>query len=89
MVGYDSPEMRSKDASEKEAAVLAKEFLKTLLPKGVFRGKCNGLDKYGRLLLDLKHKGVPLYTVMIQNGHGYAYDGKTKQKKGEADRSME
>ena len=79
MVGYDSPEMRTKNANEKEAAVSAREFLKTLLPKGVFLGPCKGLDKYGRLLLDLKHKSIPIKDIMILNTHGYAYEGRTKQ----------
>lgn len=79
MVGYDSPEMRSKNAEEKEAAIQAKEFVKTLLPKGTFLGTCNGLDKYGRLLLNIQYKGQYIKDIMILKKHGYAYEGKTKK----------
>jgi endonuclease YncB( thermonuclease family) len=81
MMGYDSPEMRTKNESDKKLAIDARDFLKTLLPKGLFRGQCRGLDKYGRLLLDLKCAGTrtPISSIMITNGHGYKYDGGTKR----------
>jgi len=79
LVGFDAPEMRSQNADEKVAAIAAKRFLMTLLPAHTFRGKCAGLDKYGRLLLKLEHKGVAIEQIMILNNHGYAYEGKTKQ----------
>ena len=79
MKGYDSPEMKGKSQEEKEAAIAARDFLKTLLPNKIFLAKCEGLDKYGRILLDLKHKGLPIKEIMILNNHGYEYDGGTKK----------
>ena len=79
MLGYDSPELKSSNDAEKEAAVQAREFLKTILPVDhVFVGDVHGLDKYGRLLLDYRHKGRPIADVMISAKHGVAYHGGKK-----------
>jgi endonuclease YncB( thermonuclease family) len=78
--GYDSPELRTKDVREKEAALRAKDFLQSHLPSGVSRFQINGLDKFGRLLVSYTKNGKSLADVMIENGHGYAYAGGTKQK---------
>ena len=80
MCGYDSPELKSKDEGEKAAAIAARDFFKTLLPTRMFRSQCVGLDKYGRMLLDMKckHSKAKIRDVMISNGHGVAYDGKKK-----------
>lgn len=79
MKGYDSPEMKTKSEEEKKAAIEARDFLKTLLPTNIFLAKCEGLDKYGRILLDLKYQGLPIKEIMILNNHGYEYDGGTKK----------
>lgn len=79
--GFDSPEIRTKNSQEKEAAQNAKNFLIELLPKKPFRLNIIGLDKYGRFLVDLHLKnGKSLKQVMIDAGHGYEYDGGTKKK---------
>lgn len=80
LIGYDSPELKTKDEDEKKRAIAARDFLKTILPKNAFRGKCKGLDKYGRILLDLKFKRKSISEIMIDSGHGLYYDGKTKSK---------
>jgi len=76
MSGYDSPEMRGDD---KESAIAAREFLKSILPSGVFRVNVQGLDKYGRLLIDFKINRRRVCDVMIERGFGYAYDGGKKR----------
>ena len=76
--GYDAPEMRSKDEEEKQKAILARDFLKEILPKKIFYGKCNGLDKYGRLLLNIKVNNIDISQIMIQKGHAYSYNGGKK-----------
>lgn len=88
LVGFDAPEMRSQSEEEKKAALASKLFLMTLLPRKVFWGKCVGLDKYGRILLELTHQGVAIQDIMVLNGHGYYYDGKTKQKFSESSSSL-
>lgn len=36
-------------------------------------------DKYGRLLADFYNGSVSINKLMIENGHGYPYDGGTKR----------
>ena len=80
--GYDSPEMRTKNESEKTRAVAARDFLKAYLPTHVFRVDIVGLDKYGRLLVRVSGPdGASLASVMIENGHGQPYDGGCRQPK--------
>ena len=84
--GYDSPELRSNNEHEKQCATLARDFLKSVLPNGVFRLKVCGNDKYGRWLVDVKIRkhlcdsGRQLQDIMIESGHAQAYDGGTKKK---------
>ena len=78
-MGYDAPELRSKDEEEKKKAAVAKDFLRQLLPGGVFTVHVKGLDKYGRLLIDPVKNGRKVSEIMIANHHGYAYNGGTKQ----------
>ena len=80
LAGYDSPELRTRDENERTRAVAARDHLATLLPIGrLFRGDVRGLDKYGRLLVELRVRGRRVADRMIEAGHGYAYDGGTKR----------
>jgi len=94
VVGYDSPEMKVSlkeldRVAIKAAAVRAKERLAELILHKVFRASINGTDKYGRLLVVFTVKGAngrpaSISDLMIGEGHGYAYQGGTKQKGGRA-----
>lgn len=75
-LGYDSPEMRGPD---KERAIQARDVLKTLLPSRAFRVQVTGIDKYGRLLIDLRTGGRRVSDIMIERGMAYAYDGGKKR----------
>lgn len=88
--GYDTPEMRpsrSKPNREQEimAAKEAKKFLISLVmaePNQIVYIKCKNFDKYGRLLASIyiePNDTVSVNDMMIQNGHGYVYNGGTKR----------
>lgn len=90
LTGYDTPEMRPPRSQENRdeeinAARLARDFLKSKVMNDdqlVFI-KCGEFDKYGRLLGTLfinQEDEVSVNDLMIQNGHGYAYDGGTKRE---------
>ena len=90
LTGYDTPEMRPPRSQENrdeeiKAAYAARDFLKSKVMNDnqlVFI-KCGEFDKYGRLLGTLyveETDEVSVNDLMIQNGHGYAYDGGTKKK---------
>lgn len=86
MNGYDSPEMKppvsNPDRDEiKKKAVKAKEALKSYL-NGITWLRFDGFDKYGRVLGTLfqtKEDTLSVNQKMIDDGHGYAYTGGTKQ----------
>lgn len=89
LTGYDTPEMRpskSKENRDEEikAAKIARDYLKSQVmnQEQLVYIKCGEFDKYGRLLGTLYLDETDLISVndmMIQQGHGYAYDGGTKQ----------
>jgi endonuclease YncB( thermonuclease family) len=91
--GYDTPELRPsklKENREEEIACAkkARDYLsKLVMNEGqLVYIKCGDFDKYGRLLgtLFLKEKDVlSVNQMMIDNGHGYKYDGGKKKIFGE------
>jgi len=90
LTGYDTPEMRppknqENREEEKQAAYKARDFLtsKIMNPNQLVYIKCGEFDKYGRLLGTLyleKEDEKSINQLMIDEGHGYEYDGGTKKK---------
>ena len=78
-MGYDAPEMRGTHAADKARAIAARDYLKTIVPRGVFALTFKGTDKYGRLLVTFDIRGEALRDHMIRMNHGYAYAGGTKR----------
>lgn len=84
IVGIDAPEMKGAhlQESEKLAAVRARDYLRDeLCPRSIFRVKCRGYDKYGRLLVSFSARkgGGDVSRRMIAAGHAYEYHGGTKR----------
>jgi micrococcal nuclease len=81
MNGIDTPEMKSKNVNEKQAAVAARDFLSNLILDKIIIVECGDFDKYGRLLGELYFEGNPvsLSKQMIEKGYAKAYDGGTKE----------
>ena len=90
LTGYDTPEMRpprnqENREEEKKAAYAARDFLRSKVMNGdqLVYIKCGEFDKYGRLLGTLylrENDENSINDLMIQEGHGYVYDGGTKKK---------
>tara|TARA_Y100000591_G_C21674300_1_gene614602 strand:+ start:219 stop:653 length:435 start_codon:yes stop_codon:yes gene_type:complete len=90
LTGYDTPEMRpprnqENREEEKKAAYAARNFLrsKVMNDDQLVYIKCGEFDKYGRLLGTLylrENDENSINDLMIQEGHGYVYDGGTKKK---------
>lgn len=89
MMGYDSPEMKpplnqENREEEKRAALEAKNAISELILDKVVDVHFFDFDKYGRPLADvytvIDKSKVKVNDWMIQNGHGYHYEGKTKMK---------
>ncbi len=77
--GVDTPEIKSKNESEKEKAVIARNALSELILNRLVKVKCGKLDKYGRLLVYIDHDGTDVSSWLIQNNYAYEYDGGTKK----------
>jgi micrococcal nuclease len=78
--GLDTPELRSKDASEKQAAITSRGLLlelvdgKNLLVKSMVKP-----DKYGRLLVRIwTEDGKCVNEAMLSGGGALPYDGGKK-----------
>lgn len=85
MMGYDSPEMRTRDTTEKKYGTRSKSILTSLLLNKIIKLECLEFDKYGRILgriyaKDIKNKDININDFMISNHLGYSYEGETKQK---------
>ena len=84
MNGYDSPEIKPAKSNpnrekEKAAAIIARQALIDKTRQPVFL-KIVGFDKYGRLLAEAYLGKTHLNRWMIDNGHGYPYDGGKKKE---------
>lgn len=86
MKGYDSPEMRVSKSNPrrdviKQKAILARDYLSSLIKNELVYIKCGEFDKYGRLLGTLyinENDDISVNDMMIENGYGYSYFGGTK-----------
>jgi len=78
--GIDTPELRTRDVDEREAAVIARDALSSMIDGRVVELSDVGTDKYGRLLADVMIPGDPrsLSQWLIQQRHAVAYGGGTK-----------
>lgn len=80
LTGIDTPELRTKDPLEKEAAKLAKDALVNLLQGKTLRIFCHEFDKYGRLLINIVTDDDEDVTQnLIKRGFGRSYDGGHKK----------
>ena len=77
VLGINTPELRSKDESEKQRALAAKRFAEEWFSSGSFTVSTTKDDKYGRILGDFQKKGETesFSEAVLREGHGVAYDG--------------
>ena len=77
--GLDTPEIHGKSASEKEAAVRARDRLRELLlGKLVLIHSVAKPDKYGRLLCEVWTDDIHINQLLLDEGHARPYSGGTK-----------
>jgi micrococcal nuclease len=84
--GIDTPESRTRDLVEKKFGLAAKTRLKQMIGKGekvilkTYADK-DGQDmkgKFGRILGDFTYKETTVVNKLIEEGHGVAYHGQSK-----------
>ena len=80
VAGIDTPELRTKSASEKQRAIEARALASKMLRGATVVELCNiRRDKYFRILADVHVDGQNLAEVLIRNQLARPYDGGTKQ----------
>lgn len=76
LLGIDTPEIRTKSASEKAAAYKARDRLREMvLDKTVVVQSTAKPDKYGRLLVKVWFDDMYINQMMIDEGLARTYDG--------------
>ena len=80
--GIDTPELRSKNPSERALAVEARDFLKGLILDKEVKLTLGDFDKYGRVLVNIfdVKEGKSYGEKLIERGLAKAYDGGKKEK---------
>lgn len=80
--GIDTPEMKTKDEDEREAAVIARDAVASMIDGKIVSLADVATDKYGRLLADviMPSSGRSLSEWLIEQRHAVAYDGGTKYR---------
>lgn len=81
VLGVDTPEIKGHQPCEKDAARASKRLVENLL-KNAKRIDLKDVarDKYFRVLADVQVDGKSLTDLLLKNGLGYRYYGKTKEK---------
>lgn len=82
LMGIDTPEIKSKNAIEKQKAKESQAFLAKLILNKIIYIECLEFDKYGRLLGNLyldMNEPKSLNQLMVDNGFAKAYDGGHKE----------
>lgn len=76
-LGYDSPELRTKNLDEKQKGIEARDYLKSLILGKIVDTYIDKYDKYGRLLVEIWVPGTDrtLSNIMVEKNHGIPYDG--------------
>jgi micrococcal nuclease len=75
MLHYNSAEIKSKNPDEKAQAIVARDYLRSLILNKIIEIDINGSDKYGRLLGDVICNGCNINQLMLHEGYGKPYDG--------------
>jgi endonuclease YncB( thermonuclease family) len=74
----DCPELLTKNTTEKEYAIKAKESLERLILNKYVNLKVIKTDKYGRLLAEVYFKNKSINDWLLHNHLAVEYDGETK-----------
>ena len=77
--GIDCPEIKTKDADEKECAQLAKQFVTKLILNEIVTLKNINTEKYGRILADVYYKKNNIKDLLLERHLAVEYDGGTKK----------
>lgn len=78
--GIDTPEIKSRNAEEKQVAKQARDYLEALILYQIVSLRNVQTEKYGRILADVYLGELCLNERMVEQRFAVRYDGGTKQK---------
>lgn len=78
--GIDCPEIRGSLENEKHIALIAKQFLSSMILNKKVKLDISGYDKYGRILAKVFFKNQNISELFLSLGLAIEYDGKTKKQ---------
>lgn len=81
--GIDSPEIRTTNDKEKQAAIIARDWLRNKILNKKLWFECSDFDKYGRVLIKIYMKQSDVLSInqeLINMNFAYNYDGNKKRK---------
>ena len=78
LLGIDTPEIKSKNATTKTRGIDARDTVKDMIFGKIVRLENISLEKYGRLLADVYIDDIHLNQWLIDNHYAVKYDGGTK-----------
>lgn len=78
LINVDTPEIRTKNLSEKEFGIKVRDFLREKILNKMVKIKCYNFDKYGRLLVEIYLDNLCINNWLIESGYAKYYDGGKK-----------
>jgi endonuclease YncB( thermonuclease family) len=82
MLGYDSPEIKSKDEVEKKCAACVRDYLADRVLGEIVEVEFGKNDKYGRPLATMIYKGTNINDLMLAHKWCRSYNGGKKEEWG-------
>jgi len=78
--GIDSPEIKTKNDSEKKYAERSRDALHDLIFQKTVTLKNISLEKYGRILADVYYNDIHINKWLLDNKYAIPYDGSKKRE---------
>jgi endonuclease YncB( thermonuclease family) len=78
LMGIDTPELRTKNAQEKELSQKIREHVAIMILNKIIKLKCYDFDKYGRILADIYVSDICVNEYLLSRKFAVRYDGDTK-----------
>jgi micrococcal nuclease len=78
--GIDSPEIKTKDESEKKYAERSRDALHQLIFQKTVTLRNISLEKYGRILADVYYNDIHVNKWLLDNKYAISYDGSKKRE---------
>lgn len=80
LIGIDTPEIRSRNKDDRERAIVARDYLRSLILDKEITLECSKFDKYGRVLVNVKKDDLDVNKDLVEKGHAVEFSMRRKRK---------